>query len=764
MAPKLEIVRGENSGELFKVKMTTRIGRERDNDVVLADLKSSRYHAEIKLEAGQWLVNDLNSANGTFLNGEPLTQPTPLNHGDRLSFGETEMLFKLPGQQSMAAAAAAGPPSPVQVPRRGEASGAVPVAASTPKRQPPQTEKTGASRLVWIVGGLVLLLIVVAVFVVYMLAGAVSGGDSTAGTASTPAAGSTDSGQQPPATLPPRSDSPSTDVPGRPVELGLVYEEDYSDSFSGWDDAFDAYTRKVYGNNRYNIEVYASNLVAWGLANRIVADFEIEVDAKLEDGVESNSYGLLFRFQDRDNFYRFDISGDGYYLFSKFVNGEWETMVDWTRSEAINQGVGATNVLKVSAFGSNLTLWANGQQLVTLEDSSLSAGNFGFFTGTFSDPYSWVSFDNLKMWTAPSEQITLIPTPTPIGGLAVAAVTPTATSVPPTATPPGQSESAASESSPLATPTSRPSPTPSPTPVPLPEYASRDQTLARGETEATGRIVFPVFDAEQGVYNIYAANIAGGDDLQLLQRSASQPAVSADGTEIAYRSWLPDKRGLFARALTDSPDNAWGFDQFFESARPQFAPGSKTLMYFSRTGGKEPAVYQVINGIGEVKRREGAPIQGKSPKWSPDGSQFVYNGCIGSSCGVMLSNVDGSAPQLLTDNPSDTNPEISPDGSTIVFMSERAGNWEIYRMDINGDNMIALTEDPNSDGLPTWSPDGSKIAFVSNRDGEWSVWAMNADGSNKRRQFVVEGSLDGIVQHDIANSFGWVEENIVWVP
>ncbi len=187
-------------------------------------------------------------------------------------------------------------------------------------------------------------------------------------------------------------------------------------------------------------------------------------------------------------------------------------------------------------------------------------------------------------------------------------------------------------------------------------------------------------------------------------------------------------------------------------------------MYFSRTGGKEPAVYQVINGIGEVKRREGAPIQGKSPKWSPDGSQFVYNGCIGSSCGVMLSNVDGSAPQLLTDNPSDTNPEISPDGSTIVFMSERAGNWEIYRMDINGDNMVALTEDPNSDGLPTWSPDGSKIAFVSTRDGEWSVWAMNADGSNKRRQFVVEGSLDGIVQHDIANSFGWVEENIVWVP
>ena len=85
-------------------------------------------------------------------------------------------------------------------------------------------------------------------------------------------------------------------------------------------------------------------------------------------------------------------------------------------------------------------------------------------------------------------------------------------------------------------------------------------------------------------------------------------------------------------------------------------------------------------------------------------------------------------------------------------------------MDIDGQNLKALTTDKASDGLPTWSPDGSKIAFVSNRDGEWSVWVMGADGSDKRRQFVVEGIVDGIVQHDVANSFGWTEENIDWIP
>jgi Tol biopolymer transport system component len=123
-------------------------------------------------------------------------------------------------------------------------------------------------------------------------------------------------------------------------------------------------------------------------------------------------------------------------------------------------------------------------------------------------------------------------------------------------------------------------------------------------------------------------------------------------------------------------------------------------MFFSRTGGEAPATYRVIDGVGQVMRREGFPIQGKSPKWAPDGQQFVYSSCLGSICGIISSNIDGSGPVQLTDHPSDTNPEFSPDGSTVVFMSERAGNWEIYRIDRDGSNLVALTSDSASDGLP----------------------------------------------------------------
>jgi hypothetical protein len=648
--PRLEVVRGENAGETFEVKTNTSIGRERDNDLMLLDLKASRHHAQVYLDADtdQWMLDDSGSANGTFLNDMRITGPTLLRSGDRITVGETELALTIPGRPSQETApvdavekssteTVSPPPAPAPTPAPASPVSQIPARQSRPPR------------LAWIAGGFILLICIAAVVSIYIIISRIGASDSTAENVEPPASQGSGPGEG--------DGGPPTDAqPAQiPSELALVYEDDFSDSFGGWDDAFDTYTRKVYGNNRYQIEVNASNLVAWGLANRDVADFEIEVEARQEDGNVENSYGLLFRFQDRENFYRFDISGDGFYLLSKFVGGEWVTLVDWTESEFINRG-NAGNILKVSAFGPNVSIWVNGQLLATVTDNSLTHGNYGFFAGTFSEPFTWVSYDNLKMWTPPGEAITLIPTATRPSGVAVGEVTivsPLATPVSPipTATAtvePAEVEEEATEDTPTAEPTSSPTPRPTATatPVPLPEYASRNQTLARGEEEVEGRIVFPIYDDERGVYDIYMADAADGDNFTLIQKEASQPALTNDGAEIAYRSWRSDKRGLFARAIEVDELDAWGFDLFFESARPQFSPIDSSLMFFSRTGGEAPATYRVIDGVGQVMRREGFPIQGKSPKWAPDGQQFVYSSCLGSICGIISSNIDGSVPSF----------------------------------------------------------------------------------------------------------------------
>jgi Tol biopolymer transport system component len=68
--------------------------------------------------------------------------------------------------------------------------------------------------------------------------------------------------------------------------------------------------------------------------------------------------------------------------------------------------------------------------------------------------------------------------------------------------------------------------------------------------------------------------------------------------------------------------------------------------------------------------------------------------------------------------------------SGLVFTSERDGNWEIYRMDVDGGNVVRLTETDISEGGASWSPDGRSLVFWSRRDGNADIFVMGADGSN----------------------------------
>jgi Tol biopolymer transport system component len=77
-------------------------------------------------------------------------------------------------------------------------------------------------------------------------------------------------------------------------------------------------------------------------------------------------------------------------------------------------------------------------------------------------------------------------------------------------------------------------------------------------------------------------------------------------------------------------------------------------------------------------------------------------------------------------------PAWSRDGRTIVFVSWRDGNGEVYAMNANGSSPRNLTQHPAKDVRPAWSPDGRSIAFVSSRDRQSEIYVMNADGSGKR--------------------------------
>lgn len=76
-----------------------RIGRLPDNDLVLTDSKASRHHASITVAGPVFVLRDLHSSNGLYLNGRRLTDPTALTPGDVIRIGTTELTFETTNTQ-----------------------------------------------------------------------------------------------------------------------------------------------------------------------------------------------------------------------------------------------------------------------------------------------------------------------------------------------------------------------------------------------------------------------------------------------------------------------------------------------------------------------------------------------------------------------------------------------------------------------------------------------------------------------------------------
>ena len=244
-----------------------------------------------------------------------------------------------------------------------------------------------------------------------------------------------------------------------------------------------------------------------------------------------------------------------------------------------------------------------------------------------------------------------------------------------------------------------------------------------------------------------------------------------------------------------------------QPTRVGMAPGQRTtLSAFLRdeqgaTSGRATGVRWSSDKPDVALAREGGVIDALSPgravvtataSWgkSAKADVFVVSDLLlssnrGGSFGIYQMRVTGPLtlvplrPDTATDQTPTTNIQasLSPDRTRIAFSSNRSGNFDIYVMDADGQNLRRLTTDPRNDGDPVWTPDGSRIvytitrgttiqiaimpvdggdtrpltttsggnhspsvspdgrsvAFISARDGNQEIYAMNLDGSNQRR-------------------------------
>jgi TolB protein len=118
---------------------------------------------------------------------------------------------------------------------------------------------------------------------------------------------------------------------------------------------------------------------------------------------------------------------------------------------------------------------------------------------------------------------------------------------------------------------------------------------------------------------------------------------------------------------------------------------------------------------------------------APDGSGILFpSNRDEEATEIYLMEPDGDNVERLTDSgESEIWPQLSADGERIVYTYYEIGaDAEIYVMDADGDNVEQLTDNNFDDRFPGWSPDGEQIVFSSSRTGNFEIYIMDADGDN----------------------------------
>lgn len=184
-----------------------------------------------------------------------------------------------------------------------------------------------------------------------------------------------------------------------PEEPGsLLFQDNFTDPSSGWDRVRTEEGMTDYDVDKYRIVVNARNADYWANPGLDFGDAVITVETLKLSGPDDNNYGVLCRYQDRDNFYFFVISSDGYYGIGKVENGKQQLLEpeQMYPSDAILQG-NQYNNLRVVCSGSQLVLTVNGELVAETEDHAFQRGDIGLMVGSFDQPGVDVLFDHFTV-------------------------------------------------------------------------------------------------------------------------------------------------------------------------------------------------------------------------------------------------------------------------------------------------------------------------------------------------------------------------------
>ena len=386
------------------------IGRGAENDLVPRSQSVSRKHALIEVQDGAPVVTDLNSGTGTFVNGKRV-QRAFLKVGDQVMFGDTRWSLeesavyaplphtwtepvrkrKLPAwliwggivaivvlllaivfgsiflkDQAKKSAEATAQALAAIGTSEGYLTATVQAQATEAVRNfatnMSQAEATATAA-------------VAPTLTAQVIATATAQADQVAMTATAQVFSTATAQAYLTETI-----SPST-VFSEAALWPVISSDSFEDNHNNWrvsqEETEWATTNQVIKNGVYHWEMKAKRAMdIWSTINVARCEvFSLSVRIKVDPNMTYSSYGLVFHYQDKDNFYVFKLDGEGRYIVQVQVNGKWKDVLAWRQASAIKTD--GENTLTVLAQGDQYAFYINEQFVGQAKDTAFTGGQTG---------------------------------------------------------------------------------------------------------------------------------------------------------------------------------------------------------------------------------------------------------------------------------------------------------------------------------------------------------------------------------------------------
>jgi TolB protein len=270
---------------------------------------------------------------------------------------------------------------------------------------------------------------------------------------------------------------------------------------------------------------------------------------------------------------------------------------------------------------------------------------------------------------------------------------------------------------------------------------------ARRLAHALADAIFKFFTHEPGAFQThvaYSRSTGGNKDIWIADwdgRRAVQvtqgglnllPAIGRDGASVAftsYRSGKPDiyfqRPGSQAVPIVKAGQMATGV---------AYSPDARRVAYSLASGDSSAQIW-----VAKADGSDAKPITNtsffinSSPSWSPDGKQIAFVSNRGGTPQVYVMSADGSNARRVTfqGNYNQT-PDWSPRGDLIAFTARDERNaFDLFTINVETGKVTRLTQDQGNNEEPSFAPNGRMIVFQSDRAGQWHLYVMTMDGTTQ---------------------------------